>query len=258
MAHASTATREWVTFADPREEGRNWQIDVTYLASHYNCIFGQGCQGVLTAPTPELVQGCCSYGAHYSDKADRKRTERAAKKLPAELWQYRDNGRAKGVSIGKEDGGRTRVVDGACIFLNRPGFATGPGCAFHFYAEQTGDHFLELKPEVCWQVPIRREDREEDDGTVTSILTEFGRDAWGDGGQEFAWWCTEAPEAFTGAKPLYKSSEAEFRAILGDDLYASVAAYLDQRLADRRPPVAHPAERPVKLIRKPTTRTKKR
>ena len=25
------AAREWVTFADPKEEGRRWQIDVTFL-----------------------------------------------------------------------------------------------------------------------------------------------------------------------------------------------------------------------------------
>ena len=31
----------------------------------------------------------------------------------------------------------------------------------------------------------------EDDGTVISTLTEFGRDGWGEGGDDFAWWCTE-------------------------------------------------------------------
>ena len=32
----------------------------------------------------------------------------------------------------------TRLVDGACIFLNRPGFATGPGCALHQVALARG------------------------------------------------------------------------------------------------------------------------
>ena len=27
------------------------------------------------------------------------------------------------------------------------------------------------------------------------VLSEFGRSGWGEGGEEFAWWCTEAPEA---------------------------------------------------------------
>ena len=34
------AAREWVTFADPKEEGRRWQIDVTFLLSNWQCIFG--------------------------------------------------------------------------------------------------------------------------------------------------------------------------------------------------------------------------
>ena len=33
------------------------------------------------------------------------------------------------------------------------------------------------------------------------LITEFARDGWGEGGEEFAWWCTEAPEAFTAHEP---------------------------------------------------------
>ena len=36
--------------------------------------------------------------------------------------------------VGKDDY-RTRLVDGACVFLNRPGFPTGPGCALHQHAD---------------------------------------------------------------------------------------------------------------------------
>src|SRR5262245_9321227 len=61
-ASMARAAREWVSFDDPEEEGRQWQIDVTFLLSHWQCIFGHGCQGVLTEPAPELVHGCCSYG----------------------------------------------------------------------------------------------------------------------------------------------------------------------------------------------------
>lgn len=244
------ATREWAHFDDPDDDDRQWMIDVTYLSSHHQCIFGEGCQGVLTAPTPELMQGCCSYGAHYSDRDDRKRVERAAKRMPAQYWQFRDIGLKKGVSANVGEDGRTRLVEDACIFLNRPGFETGPGCAFHFWSQDTDAHFLEIKPEVCWQVPLRREDREEDDGTVTTIVTEFGREDWGEGGEEFAWWCTEAPEAFTAKQPLYRNSEAEFRAIMGDTVYDMVATYLDERIANRFPPASHPYEVPVQLTTK--------
>ena len=243
-------TREWVTFADPKNKHRRWEIDVTFLTSHWTCIFGCGCQGVLTEPAPEMVQGCCSYGAHFSDKKDRDLVARAAKRLGPEQWQFRDQGRKKGISAksGKKDW-RTRLVKGACIFLNRPDFERGPGCALHVLAMDTGEHHSDLKPEVCWQLPLRVIDRddEDDDTLVISQLTEFGRVGWGEGGEEFAWWCTEDPAAFTGAEPVYRSMGQELRKTVGDELYGQVVAYLDARTNEGQPPVLHPTEVPVTL-----------
>ena len=150
--------------------------------------------------------------------------------------------------VGKDEW-RTRLHDDACVFLNRPGFAGGPGCALHQYAIRTGEHFSQTKPTVCWQLPLRAIDRDEEDGSVTTVLTEFGRDGWGEGGDEFAWWCTEAHEAFTAAEPVYKSMETELRLMLGDAVYEEVAKYLDARLATGSPLLPHPAEVPVALGR---------
>jgi hypothetical protein len=235
-----------VTIPIAGKERRRWEVDVTFLTSSWRCLFGQGCQGVLTEPAPELIHGCCSYGAHASDTKDRRHTEAMAKKLTADDWQFRQRGLQHGVwkKIGKDEW-RTRLVDGACVFLNRPGFPTGPGCALHQYAMRTGRHFSETKPTVCWQLPLRSYDRDEDDGSITSVLTEFSRDGWGEGGEEFAWWCTEAPEAFTGAEPIYKTMEAELRLMLGDGIYEELAKYLDARCTAPTLPVRHPAEQPV-------------
>jgi hypothetical protein len=202
---------------------------------------------VLTERAPELVQGCCSYGAHFSDRADRIRVARLARDLPDDLWQHAKVGRAKGIAakVGTHDGRadwRTRLVDGACIFLNRPGWKSGPGCALHQWGLRTGVHHSELKPEICWQLPLRRVDEVQPDGTVISRLTEFARDGWGEGGEEFAWWCTEAPEAFGAGRPVYRSLEPELRIMLGAKLYRRVAAYLDERMRSRPAPVVHPAE----------------
>ena len=136
---------------------------------------------------------------------------------------------------------KTQVVDDACIFLNRPDFDAGPGCALHLHALNIGKHFSEYKPEVCWQVPLRRIDDEQDDGTVISRLTEFGRDGWGEGGEDFGWWCTEAPEAFVGTRPVYESMAVELRKMLGKKLYRQVAEYLD----GRRPHVVPAGDAPV-------------
>ena len=250
--------REWVTFADPKEEGRRWQIDITFLLSRWECIFGCGCQGVLTERASELVQGCCSYGAHFSDKSDRDHVVKVARRLTDDEWQFAAIGRKKGIyaKVGKDEDGkqewRTRLVEDACIFLNRPGFPGGPGCALHVHAMRTGKHHSDVKPEVCWQLPLRRIDEEADDGSVVSTLTEFAREGWGEGGDDFAWWCTEAPDAFIGREPVYRSLEAELRKMLGDTLYRRVAEHLEARRGGRPAPVVHPAQAKVRL--KPTRR----
>ena len=248
--------REWVTFDDPTEDGRRWQIDVTFLTSHWRCIFNDGCQGNLTEPAPELVQGCCAYGAHFSNRKDRDAVVKAARKLGDDVWQHAKAGRKRGIyaKSGKNDDGkqewRTRLVDDACIFLNGPDFPAGPGCALHLEAMRTGKHHADLKPEVCWQLPLRCVDEYEDDGTVVSTLSEFGRDGWGEGGEDFAWWCTEAPEAFTGSEPVYVGLAEELRRMIGTELYDQVAAYLAGREASAPPPVTHPAETPVHFTRR--------
>jgi len=246
-------TREWVTFDDPKEDGRRWQVDVTFLLSSWQCIFGAGCQGVLTEPAEEFVEGCCSYGAHFSDKKDRDHVVRVAKKLADSEWQFGASGRSKGIyaKSGKDEDGkqewRTRLVDDACIFLNRTDFHAGPGCALHLHAMNTGKHHSDTKPEVCWQLPLRRIDEEQEDGTVLSTLTEFAREGWGEGGDDFAWWCTEAPEAFTGSEPVYRSLGPELRKMLGERLYREVVEYLDKKRSSRVNGVVHPTQVPVTL-----------
>jgi hypothetical protein len=237
------STREWVSFDDP-DEHRTWVFDVTFLTSNWACIFGAGCQGVLTADASELEQGCCSYGAHFTGPRDVKRVKQAAATLTDDQWQFRKQGLARGVTKKGPDGETvSRLVKDACIFLNRPGFKAGAGCALHLAALQRGERPLDLKPEVCWQLPLRREDAEGEDGHVTSTITEWKRRNWGEGGFEFHWWCTEAREAFKGHAPVYRTLREELTELVGKRIYARVADYLDAR---ERQPVAflpHPTVR---------------
>ncbi len=230
--HQPANAHEWVSFDDPDEE-RTWLFDVTFLVSSWTCIFGQGCQGVLTGPAPELVQGCCSYGAHFTGKKDARNVERAAAELTPDIWQFHKQGR-KGVVKKLPDGELgTRLVDGACIFLNRPGFPAGPGCALHTAALAQGRSHVELKPDVCWQLPLRREDETAPDGRVTSVVRQWDRRHWGEGGDEFHWWCTEDPAAFVGHEPVYVSMRTELETMAGKKIYKKLAAYLDERRAPR-------------------------
>lgn len=225
---------EWLSFEDPDEQ-RTWLFDVTFLTSGWSCIYGRGCAGVLTSPAPELDQGCCSYGAHFVDDEDRARVEAYAERLDPLRWQHAAIARRRGGPVKRTPAGETvtRLVDGACIFLNRPGFAAGAGCALHQAALAVGERPLDWKPEVCWQLPLRRTDETDDRGHVTTTVREWKRRDWGAGGLDFAWWCTEAPEAFEGRAPVYVALREELIELIGDVPYRLVAAQLDVRLASR-------------------------
>jgi hypothetical protein len=233
---------EWVSFEDPDEE-RTWVFDVTFLTSNWTCIFFAGCQGVLTGPADELVQGCCSYGAHFTDEDDVARVVAAAETLTAEQWQFRKQGRQRGV-VRVTSKGETvsRLVQDACIFLNRPGFPGGPGCALHRAALERGERPLDLKPDVCWQLPLRREDSTADDGHVTSTVRQWDRRHWGEGGEEFHWWCTEAPDAFVGRVPVYVELREELVEMVGAPIYEMFVRYVENR-PGRKVALPHPAVR---------------
>lgn len=220
---------EWISFEDPTEE-RTWVFDVTFLVSPWTCIFARGCQGVLTGPAEELEQGCCSYGAHFIDDDDAAAVHSRAERLTAEQWQHRDLGRRKGVTERADDGTiTTRLVEGACIFLNRPGFPGGVGCALHHGAVEAGQRPLEWKPAVCWQLPLRLEEHTDDHGHVTSTLREWKRRDWGPGGSEFHWWCTDDPEAFVGHEPVYLTMRDEIVAMVGEAAYELLVDHLQAR-----------------------------
>ena len=217
--------RHWLEFPDPEGDPHDpdvvFRADLTWLTSRWTCIYGAGCPGIY-AERPD--DGCCTLGAHYSDDEDRRRTERMARSLPEALWQYRKTGRAEGVSELDADGeAKTRVVDGACIFLNRPGFPGGAGCALHKLALDRGEPITHTKPDVCWQLPIRRAyaDVTRPDGTTYQVveISEFDRRGWGAGGHDLDWYCTTAPAAHVGAEPVYVSCRAELVELVGAAAY---------------------------------------
>ena len=225
---------EFVSFEDPTEE-RTWAFDVTFLVSNWQCIFGAGCQGVYSEEATDLEEGCCSHGAHLVDRADRKNLREHTLRLSDEQWQFRKlalnaQGGATKTTEKNDDGVHvTRTVEGACIFLNRPSFPGGSGCALHRAALDANERPLDWKPEVCWQLPLRRFDDKDSYGHVTSTIREWKRRDWGEGGAEFHWWCTDAPDAFVGKTPVWESSKDELIAMVGSEVYAELAKFLRAR-----------------------------
>ena len=232
--------RAWVEFTDPVDAEQVFRCDLTWLTSSWTCIFGSGCKGIY-ADRPN--DGCCTLGAHFSEKDDEKRVKRWAKELTAEQWQ--NHGAAK-VTEKDDDGDRkTRVVDGGCIFLNRPGWAAGAGCALHLLAVQRGLSITETKPEVCWQLPVRRSYRtvSRPDGTdyLEVSIGEYDRRGWGEGGHDLSWYCTGNSEAHVGAQPVYRSGRDELVALMGEAAYAELVRLCDERMAAGNAPAPHPA-----------------
>jgi hypothetical protein len=224
---------EYISFDDPEEE-RTWVFDVTFLRSNWNCIWGNGCKGVLTEDATSLDQGCCSYGAHFIDTADVQTVVDSSARLTSAQWQFHGEGTRNGWTDTEADGTVvTRIHDGACIFLNRPGFAGGEGCALHSAALAIGERPLDWKPDVCWQLPLRLHEDTDAHGHVTSTLREWKRRDWGEGGAEFHWWCTESSDAFTGSDSVY----IEFT---GARVYAMLVKQLEKQ---RGVPLPHPAVR---------------
>jgi hypothetical protein len=231
--------REWIEFYDPGDAAHLIRADVTWLCSRWTCIFGRGCHGTVQG---QASTGCCNHGAYFSDKADEKRVLRFASKLTPQQWQLYDVGHRKNgkldvderVPDDDEKRRKTRVVDGACIFANREGHPGGIGCALHGLALERGMNPLETKPEVCWQLPVRREQEWVDlpDGTqlLRSTLAEFDRRGWGEGGHDLDWYCTSSPEAHVGGEPMYVSYGPELVALIGDKAYDELSTICARRL----------------------------
>jgi hypothetical protein len=260
---ALDTARAWLEFPDPTGsvtlvggDGSDapdqvFRCDLTWLTSSWTCIFGRGCRGIY-ADRPD--DGCCTLGAHFSDADDEERVAAAVARLTPRMWQLHDAGRsADGWTETDEDGARkTRVVDGACVFHNRPGFvpgafAEGAGCALHVLALDEGRDHLETKPDVCWQLPVRRSYAtiERPDGTsyLQVTIAEYDRRGWGAGGHDLDWYCTGNTAAHVGAEPVFRGLRAELVELIGEAAYDVLAVHCEQFLAARRslPLTVHPA-----------------
>lgn len=244
--------RAFVEFDDPADPDQLFRCDLTWLTSTWGCIFGRGCAGIY-ADRPD--DGCCTLGAHFADEEDERRVGEAVGQLTAATWQHHRAARRVGwatdepadqVPDGEEAGRTTRLVEGACIFLNRPGFAAGAGCALHLLALQQGREPLETKPDVCWQLPLRRQYRTVTtvDGTTRTEVSigEYGRDGWGPGGADLDWYCTANTEAHLGAEPVYRSSSAELVALMGVAGYEVLARLCADFVAGGHGLLRHPAD----------------
>ena len=242
--------RAFVEFVNPADETEVMRCDLTWLTSRYSCIFGQGCQGIY-ADAPDV--GCCTLGAHFADRDDEKRVAGFVTQLTPDDWQLHPRRAVrKSDWIETDDDGERKTlaveVDGqqACVFHNRTDFASGAGCALHKLALQQGRNPLETKPDVCWQLPIRRQFRtvEVQDGTSYTEVSigEYTRRGWGPGGHDLDWYCSGNTEAHVALEPLYVTSAAELTELMGTEGYAELVRHAEAHVRSRSALGRHPAD----------------
>ena len=208
-------------FVDPID-GTVWEIDTGFLTSTWQCIWGHGCQGILPERAEHLGQGCCSVGAELLED-EAATIEAIGLTLDPARFQFAAEAATGGVVVDRR---ATRVVDGACIFLNRPGFDGGAGCALHLAALDEGESPIDWKPAICWQLPLKVDVG--DDGVRR--LRSWRAADWGS--DPVAWCCTDRsaePSAFVGDAPVVETMFSELRAVVGPE----VAVELRTRLTGR-------------------------
>ena len=195
-----------------------WRFERDFLESNWTCLWGRGCLGIGTEPAEHLGLGCCSIGADLGDVDEAQMISALAGTLDSGRFEHYDEARQGGIFSGP-DRIHTRVVDGACIFLNRPGFAGGAGCALHHAAIDADGSPIDWKPSVCWQLPIKVDWAASDDGTEVATVRRWARRDWGAEGETMAWCCTEGEMAYVGDRRVIDSLAAELAEIVGTPVY---------------------------------------
>ncbi len=201
--------------------GTTWRFDDAFLSSAWTCIWGRGCLGILDEPAADLGHGCCSVGAELDGIEEAMRVSALADTLPSDRFQF--HAEAAGGGIFADDARwATRVVDGACIFLNRPGFAGGSGCALHLAARDADEPPLDWKPSVCWQLPVKVDWSDDGAGGEVATVRSWRRADWGPEGETMAWCCTEGELAYVGDRPVVESLADEIEALVGTPVYVEL------------------------------------
>ena len=204
-----------------------WRFDTAFLQSNWTCIWGRGCQGMLPVPAEHLGQGCCSIGADLDGEDEAMRISALAATLQPSGFEHHAEAAEDGV-FGDETRSTTRVVDGACIFLNRPGFPGGAGCALHLEAVRSGESPIDWKPSVCWQLPVKVDWEAGEGDTEVATVRGWTRGDWGREGETMAWCCTEGTRAYVGDRPVVESLGEELEAIVGTTVYVELRRRLSE------------------------------
>ena len=135
---------------------------------------------------------------------------------------------------GDKDPARSRPGPRRRTAPARPGSSTAPASSSTAPASRperaarctstpcvTGRPPHEAKPDVCWQLPIRRPYRtvERPDGTsyLEVTIAEYDRRGWGPGGHDLDWYCSATPRRTSEPSRSTAATRAELTALMGEE-----------------------------------------
>lgn len=225
--------RVWFEFIDSENSKRFYKCHVTWFTTDWNWIFGRGCQGI----DKELSNhGCCSNGAYYFDREDEARTKAAANRLTPEMWQNYQSAQHKKFfeisEMGLDKNQKTKKINGSCLFFKDfPLDKNCFGCARHRLADKEGIHYAETKPDICWQLLPRRSWKVREVGyqlIEVVVIGEYTREAWGEGGANFDWYCSANTDAHNAKNPAYVTHKEVFTRIMNSLSYTVFKERCDQ------------------------------
>ena len=105
---------EWLTFPAPDDPDRQFRVNVSFLLSNYECIFGRGCPGSLNK-YPSADHGCCERGVTFIDEDDFEHVEEMVGQLTAEDADNIDHIRNRGWFLASAGADTADLIGGLAV-----------------------------------------------------------------------------------------------------------------------------------------------
>jgi hypothetical protein len=183
---------EWLTFPAPDDPQHQFRVNVSFLLSNYECIFGRGCPGLLNRGIhPDVA--CCERGVTFIDDEDFAHVADMVDELAAEDCDNIAHVRRRGWYQSSSSGRPYKTLNFSSEQPIEPG-----GRSTTIVSAFTAD---------AWGGTDDHEDP-------------LGRGHMG-------YWCIDTPDAYRSAQPVYRSMEYELRKEMGDAAYERLAELLD-------------------------------
>ena len=199
--------------------------------------------------------GCCTLGAHFADKDDEKRVAAYVAQLdddalavhpPAAPGAQARTGSRPTTRASARPAPSRSTASGLRLPQPRRLPPPAPAARCTGWRCAQGRNPLETKPDVCWQLPIRRtfRDVERQDGTTYTEVSigEYDRRGWGPGGHDLDWYCSGNTEAHVAPEPVYVTNEPELVELMGRAAYDELVRHCEAHLRSRSALALHPAD----------------